>query len=231
MISCIILAAGASSRMGGVNKQLAKIGDTPVFVMSALKFERSEKIDEIIIAAPNDELERYEKLARNFGVTKLKAVVAGGETRALSVKNALTKISPRADIIAIHDGARPLIDTEDIDRVLADAERYDCAIAATPSPDTIKVVGSNGFIEETVPRKKTYCAQTPQAFRRELYLECLEKIGSRAADLTDDSSIMELCGKYVRITEISGCNMKITRPEDLAMANAVFMNKKTVKMI
>ncbi len=217
--------------MGGVNKQLAKIGDTPVFVMSALKFERSEKINEIIIAAPADEAERYEKLARNFGITKLKAVVEGGDTRVISVRNALEQISHRADFIAIHDGARPLIDTEDIDRVLADAERYDCAIAAAPAADTIKVVGSNGFIEETVPRKKTYCAQTPQAFRRELYLECLERLGSRADDVTDDSSIMEMCGKYVRITEITSCNMKITRPDDLAMANAVFMNKKTVKMI
>lgn len=217
--------------MQGVNKQLAKIGDTPVFVMSALKFERSEKVDEIIIAAPADEVERYEKLARNFGVTKLKAVVAGGDTRVISVKNALEKISPRADFIAIHDGARPLIETEDIDRVLSDAERYDCAIAAAPASDTIKVAGSNGFIEETVPRKKVYYAQTPQAFRRDLYLECLEKLGSRADDATDDSSIMELCGKYVRITEITSCNMKITRPEDLEMANAVFMNRKTVKMI
>ncbi|MDE6031513.1 MAG: 2-C-methyl-D-erythritol 4-phosphate cytidylyltransferase, partial [Oscillospiraceae bacterium] len=201
--------------MQGVNKQLAKIGDTPVFVMSALKFERSQKVDEIIIAAPADEVERYEKLARNFGVTKLKAVVAGGDTRVLSVKNALEKISSRADFVAIHDGARPLIETEDIDRVLSDAERYDCAIAAAPASDTIKVAGSNGFIEETVPRKKVYYAQTPQAFRRDLYLECLEKLGSRADDATDDSSIMELCGKYVRITEITSCNMKITRPEDL----------------
>ncbi len=217
--------------MGGVNKQLAKIGDTPVFVMSALKFERSEKVDEIIIAAPSDEAERYEKLARNFGVTKLKAVTAGGETRMLSVKNALKLISPRTDFIAVHDGARPLITTEDIDRVISDAERYDAAIAAAPAADTIKVVGSNGFIEETVPRKKTYCAQTPQIFRKELYKECLEKLGSRAANVTDDSSILEMCGKYVKITETESCNMKITRPDDLEMANAVFMNRKTVKMI
>lgn len=231
MVSVIIVAAGASLRMGGVNKQLAKIGDTPVFVMSALKFECSEKVDEIIIAAPSDEAERYEKLARNFGVTKLKAVTAGGETRMLSVKNALELISPRTDFIAVHDGARPLITTEDIDRVISDAERYDAAIAAAPAADTIKVVGSNGFIEETVPRKKTYCAQTPQIFRKELYKECLEKLGSRAANVTDDSSILEMCGKYVKITETESCNMKITRPDDLEMANAVFMNRKTVKMI
>ncbi len=231
MVSVIIVAAGASLRMGGVNKQLAKIGDTPVFVMSALKFEHSEKVSEIIIAAPAEDIARYEKLARNFGVTKLKAVTAGGETRMLSVKNALELISPRTDFIAVHDGARPLITTEDIDRVISDAERYDAAIAAAPAADTIKVVGSNGFIEETVPRKKTYCAQTPQIFRKELYKECLEKLGSRAANVTDDSSILEMCGKYVKITETESCNMKITRPDDLEMANAVFMNRKTVKMI
>lgn len=231
MVSVIILAAGNSSRMDGINKQLAKIGDTPVFVMSALKFERSERVDEIVIAAPAGETARYEKLARNFGVTKLKAVTEGGETRFLSVKNALGQISPKSDFIAIHDAARPLIETADIDRVLADAGKYDAAIAAVPATDTVKLVGSNGFIEETPPRKKLYYAQTPQAFRTRLYLECIERLGSRAENATDDSSIIEQCGKYVRITEINSCNMKITHPDDLAAANAVYTNRKTVKMI
>jgi 2-C-methyl-D-erythritol 4-phosphate cytidylyltransferase len=217
--------------MDGINKQLAKIGDTPVFVMSALKFERSQKVDEIIIAAPTGEAEKYEKLARNFGVTKLKAVTEGGETRFLSVKKALEQLSAKSDLVAIHDGARPLIETADIDKVIADAEKYDAAIAAVPATDTVKLVGSNGFIEETPPRSKLYYAQTPQVFKTDLYLECLEKLGSRAENVTDDSCILELCGKYVKITEIDGCNMKITRPDDLAAANAINTNRKTVKII
>ncbi len=231
MVSVIIVAAGTSTRMDGVNKQLEKIGDTPVFVMSALKFERSEKVGEIIIAAPEGDTARYEKLARNFGVTKLAAVVAGGETRFKSVMNALEPVSPKAEFIAVHDGARPLIDSEDIERVFADAEKYNAAIAATPAADTVKIVASNGFIEETVPRAKLYYAQTPQVFRRKLYLSCLEKAGQRAETATDDSSILEMCGEYVRITEITRSNLKITRPDDLTAAAAIHTNRKTVKII
>lgn len=217
--------------MNGINKQLEKIGDTPVFVMSALKFEQSQKVDEIIIAAPADDVPRFEKLARNFGVTKLSTVVAGGDTRAGSVRNALDAVSPKADYIAIHDGARPLIETSEIERVFADAEKYNAAIAAVPATDTVKSVGSNGFIEETPQRGKLYYAQTPQVFKKSLYMSCLEKLGAQAEAVTDDSSILELCGEYVRITEINCCNMKITRPDDLAAAEAVFGNRRTVKMI
>ncbi len=230
-VSVIIVAAGSSTRMNGVNKQLEKIGDTPVFVMSALKFERSERVGEIIIAAPEEEVLRYEKLARNFGVSKLAAVVAGGDTRAKSVRNALDAVSPKADYIAVHDGARPLISTEEIERVFADAEKYNAAIAAVPATDTVKSVGGNGFIEETPQRGKLYYAQTPQVFKKTLYMSCLEKLGAQADSVTDDSSILELCGEYVRITEINGCNMKITRPDDLAAAEAIYNNRKTVKMI
>lgn len=229
MISAIIVAAGASSRMNGVNKQLEKIDGTPVFVMSALRFERSEKVGEIIIAAPEDDTARYEKLARNFGVTKLAAVVAGGETRMRSVRNALAAVSAKFDYIAIHDGARPLIETSEIERVFADAEKYNAAIAAVPAVDTIKTVGSGGFIESTPPRGNLYYAQTPQVFRKKLYLDCLSRADQTALEsVTDDSSVLELCGEYVRITEINGCNMKITRHEDLTAAEAIYNNKRTV---
>lgn len=231
MFSVIILAAGSSTRMEGTNKQLAKINDTPVFVMSALAFQRSEMVKEIIIAAPEEEVSRYEKMARNFGVEKLKTAVAGGRTRFLSVSNALEQVSKDCTHIAIHDGARPLISTADIDRVLADAVKYDAAIAASPATDTVKVVGSNGFIDSTPPREKLYYAQTPQAFSKKLYLDCIQKLGSAAENLTDDSALIEQCGGYVRITEITACNMKITRPDDLAAAEAIYTNRNTVKRL
>lgn len=232
MVSVVIAAAGCSARMNGTNKQLEKIGDTPVFVMSALKFDALEKTGEIIIAAPENEAARYENLARNFGVTKLAAVVAGGETRMESVRKCMEFVSPKADYIAVHDGARPLIEAEDIEKVFSDAEKYNAAVAAARAVDTIKIVGSNGFIEKTPPRENLFYAQTPQVFQKKLLLSCLEKVDKTlAANATDDSSILEMCGEYVKITEISGCNMKITRPEDLIAANAVFRNKRTVKML
>lgn len=231
MFSVIIAAAGSSTRMDGLNKQLEKIGDTPVFIMSALKFDRLESVGEIIIAAPEADAARFEKLARNYGVSKLTAVVAGGETRFKSIRNALEKVSPKADYIAIHDGARPLIEPEDVERVFADAEKYGAAIAAAPAVDTIKTVGANGFIESTIPRTDAYCAQTPQAFRRKLLLGCLEKLGLQAENVTDDSGIAELCGEYVKVTEVNSPNFKITRPDDLIAAQAIYDNRRVVKKI
>ena len=230
MVSVIIVAAGASTRMEGINKQLEKLGDTPVFVMSALKYERSERVGEIIIAVPEGEESHYETLARSFGVTKLAAVTAGGETRFKSVKNALARVSENAEYIAIHDGARPLIETEEIERVIADAEKYNAAIAAAPVTDTIKKIVENGFVGETVPREKLYAAQTPQVFKKELYLSCIEKLGKSAESVTDDSSILELCGERVKITEIKCANPKITRPDDLVAASAIY-DKRTVNKI
>ena len=224
MVSAIIVAAGSSTRMGGINKQLERIDGTPVFVMSALKFERSDMVSEIVIAAPAEEVKNYEKLARDHGVSKLSAVVAGGDTRFKSVRNALEAVSPETQFIAIHDGARPLIATEEIERVFADAEKYNAAIAAVPATDTVKIIGEDGFIEDTVPRGKLYYAQTPQVFRRELYLSCIDKVGTRAETLTDDSSILEMCGERVHVTEIKCSNLKITRPDDLIAAAAIHTN-------
>lgn len=206
--------------MNGINKQLALLDGIPVVIRSALAFENSAQAGEIILAVPAGEEERYAALCSQYGITKLKATVHGGATRFLSVKNALKYVSAGYAYIAIHDGARPLISTADIDRVLTDAVQYGSAIAAAPVTDTIKQV-SGGAITSTPDRSTLYAAQTPQAFRRELYASCMEKLGSRAEELTDDSALLELCGELVHITPVTACNMKVTRPEDLAIAEAV----------
>ena len=222
MFSVIILAAGASLRMGGVNKQLSEIGGVPVFIMSALKFDKSEKTAEIIIAAPEEYCEKYRELAEKFGVKKLKCVVCGGKTRFESVKNALKYAGN--EYIAVHDGARPLIDTSDIERVFADAEKFGAAIAACRAVDTVKIADENGFIVKTPPRENLWYARTPQAFQRDLFEKGTEKIGEN--EVTDDASVLEICGERVKITEIYSCNMKITRPDDLAAARAVFESRE-----
>ena len=206
--------------MNGINKQLALLDGVPVVIRSALAFQRSGQVGEIILAVPAGEEERYADLCSQYGITKLKAAVHGGATRFLSVKNALTQVSGECSHIAIHDGARPLISTVDVDRVLNDAVLYGASIAAAPVTDTIKQA-DGGTITSTPDRSTLYAAQTPQAFRRELYLSCMEKLGGRAEQLTDDSALLELCGKPVHITPVTSCNMKVTRPQDLAIAEAV----------
>ncbi len=228
MVSAIILAAGSASRMEGINKQLAEIDGVPVFVMSALKFNASDLVSEVIIAAPKQDIESFTALARAHGVTKLKCVTAGGETRALSVRNALGLVSDDCTHIAIHDGARPLIETADIDRVLLHAKEYGAAIAAAPATDTVKV-SQDGFIDDTPDRSMLYYAQTPQAFSKALYLDCLERPGAESESLTDDSALIERCGGRVKLTEITACNMKITRPDDLAAAEAIYIKRRTGK--
>ena len=212
--------------MNGINKQLAEIGGVPVFVLSALAFEGCKDVGEIIIAAPTGECRRFEEMARSYGVSKLSCVTEGGDSRFRSMKNALEKVSPNSEFIAFHDGARPLITAEDIGKVFADAEKYNAAIAAVHAVDTVKTV-SGGFIETTPDRSSLFYAQTPQVFRKELFLSCLERLGGQAENVTDDSQILELCGENVKITEISGCNMKITRPDDLTAAQAVYNSRKT----
>ncbi len=218
MFSAIILSGGSSARMNGINKQLALLEGIPVAVRSALAFQRSEMVSEIIIAAPQGERERYASLMRKYNVTKLKAVTPGGAVRFLSVKNAIGECA--CEYIAIHDGARPLISTQDIDRVLNDAVKYGAAIAAAPVTDTIKQC-SGGVIEATPDRNSLYAAQTPQAFRRSVYLSCADRLADRAELLTDDSALLELCGEQVHITPVTECNIKVTRPQDLAIAAAV----------
>lgn len=225
MFSAIVLAAGSSTRMGGINKQLAEIGGMPVFVMSAMVFEKSPLVSEIIIASPEGRAEEYTDIAAKYPLTKLKKVVSGGATRALSVKNALSHVSAGIEFISVHDGARPLITTAESDKVLSAAMEYGAAIAAIPATDTVKR-SENGYVAETPTRETLYYAQTPQAFRRDIYERCIDILGERIAEATDDSSILEMCGERVRIVPIGCCNMKVTRPEDLSAAQAIYNDRK-----
>lgn len=226
MVSALILCAGASSRMGGKNKQLCTLGGLPVFVQSCLKFERCADIGEIILAVPAGQTECFRSTAQSLGITKLSAVVEGGASRFLSVKNALAAASESADLIAVHDGARPLIDPSDISRVIADAKACGASIAAAPACDTIKLA-HGGNVGSTIPRESVYLAQTPQVFSKRLYLQCVESLGEQAQELTDDSQLFERCGLAVHITEISRPNLKITRPADLTAARAAFGREDT----
>ena len=213
--TAIILAAGASTRMKGTDKQLLTLCGVPVIVRSALNFEACPEVSEIIIAAREDNCAEIEGLCRSNGVSKLKKVCAGGNTRAESAKNAFSYAGD-TDITAIHDGARPFADSQLITRVLNDAYEYKAAIAAVPVKDTIKAV-NGGFIEATPDRSGLYSAQTPQAFHTALYREMLGTGG----DFTDDSQLAERLGIKVKITEGSYDNIKITTPEDIAQGEII----------
>lgn len=217
-VSGIIVAAGSSNRMGGINKQLELIDGIPVVVKSALALDSCASINEIIIATRPEDIDLIANLCEDFGVGKLSSVVAGGDTRMESVRNAISAINENSKYIAIHDGARPLVESHDIERVIADAKKHNAAALGVPVKDTIKQVDKKGFIEDTPPRQSLFSAQTPQVFKLSLYLDAMEYA---TKDITDDCQLIENMGETVFITKGSYSNIKLTTPEDFQIGKAL----------
>ena len=217
-VSGIIVAAGSSSRSGGINKQLEWIDGITVVVKSALALDNSPSISEIIIATRSEDIDLISNLCKDFGVGKLSNVVAGGDTRMESVQNAISAIDENSKYIAIHDGARPLVTSEDIERVIADAKKHNAAALGVPVKDTIKQVDKKGFIEDTPPRQSLFIAQTPQVFKLSLYLDAIKYA---TKDITDDCQLVENMGETVFITRGNYSNIKLTTPEDFKIGEAL----------
>lgn len=216
-VSAIIACAGSFSRMNGVNKQLLELDGIPVAVRSMLAFEQLDEVTEIIVSARENEIDEYKKLAEKHGVTKLKAVVKGGETRQQSIFSAYKEVSKETRYVAVHDGARPLVSPENIKQCIRDASIFGGAVLGVPVKDTIKNV-DGGLITDTPDRRKLYITQTPQIFRKDIYVKGINFALSHELDFTDDCQLAEAVGAKVAMTESSYRNIKITTPEDIAVA-------------
>ncbi|MDE7233855.1 MAG: 2-C-methyl-D-erythritol 2,4-cyclodiphosphate synthase [Ruminiclostridium sp.] len=209
--SAIVLAAGESRRMNGENKQFLLIDGIPVLIRALLAFEECAEITEIVVAAREADHEAIRTLCGVYRVTKLKTVVSGGATRAESASRAFGEISGNAELVAVHDGARPFVTPELIAAVLDAAGETGAAIPAIPVKDTIKRT-ENGEIVETPDRSALFAAQTPQVFSVGLYRRMLA-LGDEG--VTDDSMLAEWLGVRVRLVEGDPANRKITTPEDM----------------
>lgn len=216
-VSAIIACAGSFTRMNGVNKQLLELDGIPVAVRSMLAFEQLDEVTEIIVSARENEIDEYKKLAEKHGVTKLKAVVKGGETRQQSIFSAYKEVSKETRYVAVHDGARPLVSPENIKQCIRDASIFGGAVLGVPVKDTIKNV-DGGLITDTPDRRKLYITQTPQIFRKDIYVKGINFALSHELDFTDDCQLAEAVGAKVAMTESSYRNIKITTPEDIAVA-------------
>ena len=216
MLSAIILAAGSSSRMGGVNKQFLELDGVPVLVRSIQAFLWEGEADEILVVCRRSDWEAVSNLAGRL--PKVRVVPAGGETRQQSVENALSCLYPLCDMVAIHDGARPFVPQEMLRRILDATAPGIGVVPGTPVTDTIKRVDAEGFIVETPPRETLRAAQTPQCFMaaeiRALHLEMAES----GRIFTDDAMLYEAGGKRVRMVDGSSLSRKLTVPEDLFWA-------------
>lgn len=218
--SAIIVCAGNSSRMCGVNKILAPLGERLVIGITMQKFEACASVKEIVVVARESDIPAIEAEARAAGITKLTACVNGGSTRQKSVINGIRCISPDTDLISVHDGARPLVKPEHIEKVIKDASVFGGAALGVPVKDTIKMV-EDGLITDTPPRKFLYITQTPQIFKRRLYFEGVDFALEHELDFTDDCQLVEAIGGKVAMTTGDYTNIKITTPEDIAIAKVL----------
>ena len=211
----VIVAAGSASRMKGIDKILADLGGEPVIRRTVRQFQECDAVSEIVIVTSEDRILPIREACA--GLDKVTAVVAGGKTRPESVANGLNALSEKVKLAAIHDGARPLVTWQVIDRAIRAANTYGAAAPAIPVKDTIKVV-KGGIVKETPDRASLNAVQTPQVFDRDLLRGALKKAAMEGAAITDDCSAVERMGMSVKIVEGDERNIKVTTPMDLKIA-------------
>lgn len=223
----IVLAAGRGNRMNSsVQKQYMLLNGYPLIYYALHTFEKS-CVDEIVLVTGEDETAYCRsEIVERYQFQKVKKIIAGGSERYLSVYEGLRAIeNDNPDIVLIHDGARPFVTQEIIERTITAAQQYGSGIAAMPSKDTVKIIDDNQFSVQTPPRSNVWTIQTPQTFPyKEIYQAYQAVVEQGMEDVTDDAMVLErINGKQVKLIMGSYQNMKVTTPEDMDIA-AVFLN-------
>ena len=218
-VSVIIPAAGFGERMGAsISKQFLLLADKPILVHTLERFQSSPLVDEIIIATQPASFPTIELMRSEYGLTKVKAPVEGGERRQDSIANALKFVDASADIIVVHDAVRPFVHLREIEQSIETARYYGASIIAVRAKDTMKLAATDGRVERTLNRSSLWSVQTPQSFRRELLLTAYDHAAQHNIAATDDSYLVEQTGVSPIIVEGSYENIKITTPDDLLLA-------------
>jgi 2-C-methyl-D-erythritol 4-phosphate cytidylyltransferase len=221
--TAIIVAAGSGSRFSDdIPKQFVELAGKPVIIHTLEKFEACPAVDEIILVLSEDGRNIFEQVLGERSFTKLRKLVAGGAKRADSVKNGLDAVDASCDIVAVHDGARPLVTADEIASVISTAERTGAACLVAEVTDTVKQV-ENGAITRTVDRATLRRALTPQAFRYEILQRAFEGVVLDGS-ITDECYLVEQLGIEIACVEGSSRNIKITREDDLVIAEVALRN-------
>jgi 2-C-methyl-D-erythritol 4-phosphate cytidylyltransferase len=211
--------------MNGVNKLFRPLCGVPVLVRTLTSLQLARRVDEIIVAAREQDIEEVSRMCKEYAVTKCKKVVVGGATREASVMRAAMETSRDTVLLAVHDGARPLVTPDLIDRAIEAAERYGAVAPALPVKDTIKRVKEGGEVDRTLKRDALRAVQTPQVFDADLLKASLHAAFEAGAELTDDCSAVERMGKVVFLIDGEEENLKITTPVDMLFAEAVLKKR------
>jgi len=221
-VGAIIAAAGEGQRMGGTDKVLAPLGGKPLLARAVQPFQDSPAVDRIVIVLSQQNMEAGRWLAEGEGWSRVSDVCLGGKRRQDSVLAGLERLKDCQWVI-VHDGVRPLVNTELIERGLAEAGETGAAIAAVPAGDTIKVSGEDKIVHQTPPRQNLWVAQTPQVFRYSILAEAYQQAQE---DATDDASLVERLGHKVKLYMGRYDNIKITTPDDLILAEVLWSKRE-----
>ncbi len=224
--TAIIVAAGSSRRMGGADKQLITIDGMPVLSHTLLQFSKASSIDSIIVVTKSENILTIGDMVREFGISKVTDIIPGGDTRQESVCCGLSLVK-NDRIVAIHDGARPFISVKKIDELVSAAQAYGAAAPGVIPKDTVKAVNQDNTITETIDRNILRLIQTPQVFHADELKLAYERAKTVNFIGTDDCSVAEQSGINIRIVDGEYTNIKVTTPEDIPVAEAIyhFLNK------
>ena len=223
--AAVIVAAGQASRMQGVDKILLELDGRSVIDRSIALFQNSDMVTEIVIVINAEKMGYIHSLCKAKGYTKVSGMTEGGKTRVHSVMNGLSLVSNKNGLVAIHDGARPLVTPEIIDDTISKAATYHAAAPAIPVKDTIKTA-ENHIVTGTPDRASLFAVQTPQVFDYDLLRGALQKALEDHAPITDDCSAVEALGMSVYLSKGSEENIKITTPLDVIIAEAILRRRK-----
>jgi 2-C-methyl-D-erythritol 4-phosphate cytidylyltransferase len=227
LVVALVPAAGRGLRMGGaIPKQFLSLGGEPLILQSLRTLQAAPGIDQIVLAVPLADVEYCEnEIVSRHRLTKVTKVVEGGAERQDSVRSALAQVHPETEIVLIHDVVRPFMTLQMIAEVVAVAKKEGAAIIALPMRDTVKQVRTDGTIERTIDRTPLWLAQTPQAFRRDWIEAAHTKAQAEGVRATDDAFLVEWLGYPVAVVEGSGENIKVTRPEDMVIGEAILASR------
>ena len=222
--TAVVPAAGSSSRMEGHDKMLVELGDRPVLIRTLQALQACGLIHEIIVVTREDLIVPVSRLCRDFELEKVTKVVTGGASRTMSVLAGVRSSDPEAELIAVHDGARPFVTQELLEEVIQRAAECGAAAPAVPVTDTIKRA-KEGVVEETLERETLFAVQTPQVFEASLLKAALQKAVEDGVTLTDDCAAVERLGMKISLTKGDRANLKLTTPMDLDLGIGILMGR------
>lgn len=229
-VSAIVVSAGKGKRLKGfaLEKPYLTLINKPILVHTLLTIAKSPFIKSIILVVNKKNISRAIALVKKYKIKKVKKIIIGGKERLHSVFNGLKEVDLDTDLVAIHDGVRPLLSSRDLSNCIKEACLHGAAILAVPASDTVKELGRSQLIKKTLNRKNIFLAQTPQVFKYRLLLNAYRKAFQKKRQfVTDDATLIERIGEGVKVVRGSFTNIKITTNDDFLAAEAFLKNKRS----